>query len=129
MQHQKSLPVKDSSCWRGLIPSRLVLSNNCFLFNCGSDKPIRRKPLALKAIPIQPDGAVTDAPLKLIRRAELANMLGISRSMTYLKGKPDSRYFDPLFPVPIRIGVRMRCFLLSDVKKYLDALAQQRFAA
>lgn len=86
--------------------------------------------MALKAIPIQSPGANADPPPKLvIRRRELAQMLGISRSMTYLKEKRDSRYFDPLFPLSIRIGQRARGFLLSDVKKYLDALAEQRCAA
>jgi predicted DNA-binding transcriptional regulator AlpA len=85
--------------------------------------------MALEVIPIPPDTANIEALPKLIRRRELARTLGMSRSMTYLKGNPDSRYFDPLFPVPIRIGARMQCFFMADVEKYLHTLVQKRLAA
>lgn len=77
-----------------------------------------------KLIFFPPKGSISDAPPQLaIRRQQLADMLGISRSMTYLKENPDSRYFDELFPESIRIGARMRCFLMSDVNKYLESLS------
>ncbi|BEP96306.1 hypothetical protein GmRootA79_46900 [Acidovorax sp. A79] len=79
-----------------------------------------------KAIFFPPKGSSSDAPPQLaIRRKQLAHMLGISRSMTYLKENPDSRYFDDRFPESIRLGARMRCFLMSDVNKYLENLAEK----
>jgi prophage regulatory protein len=84
--------------------------------------------LALKVTSIPPDSENIDALPKLIRRRELARTLGMSRSMTYLKGNPESPYFDPLFPVPIRIGARMQCFFMADVEKYLEILVQKQLA-
>ena len=43
----------------------------------------------------------TTYPKLVIRRRELAELLGISRSTTYLREKPSSPYFDPLFPKKI----------------------------
>lgn len=84
--------------------------------------------MALKVTSIPPDSENIDALPKLIRRRELARTLGMSRSMTYLKGNPESPYFDPLFPVPIRIGARMQCFFMADVEKYLEILVQKQLA-
>lgn len=78
-------------------------------------------------IPSKPGNAEA-YPKLIVRRLELARLLGISRSMTYLKEKPSSPYFDPLFPKSIRIGKRAIGWLFSDVKSYLDALAEQRLA-
>lgn len=60
----------------------------------------------------------------VIRRRELAALLGISRSTTYLREKPSSPYFDPLFPKSIQIGKRAVGFLISDVMAYIEALAK-----
>lgn len=84
--------------------------------------------MALKVTSIPPDSENIDALPKLIRRRELARTLGMSRSMTYLKGNPESPYFDPLFPVPIRIGARMQCFFMAEVEKYLEILVQKQLA-
>lgn len=63
-------------------------------------------------------------PKLVIRRRELAALLGISRSTTYLREKPSSPYFDPLFPKSIKLGgARAVGFLFADVLAYLEALA------
>lgn len=69
-------------------------------------------------------------PKLVIRRRELAALLGISRSTTYLREKPSSPYFDPLFPKSIKLGgARATGFLLADVLAYLEALAGKQAAA
>ncbi len=64
----------------------------------------------------------------VVRRRELAALLGISRSTTYLREKPSSPYFDPLFPKSIQIGKRAVGFLISDVMAYIEALAKSQRA-
>ena len=66
----------------------------------------------------------------VIRRRELAETLGISRSTTYLREKPSSPYFDPLFPKSVKLGEnRAVGFVFADVLAYLDALAEKRATA
>ena len=71
----------------------------------------------------------TTYPKLVIRRRELAELLGISRSTTYLREKPSSPYFDPRFPKSIKLGRRAVGFLLEDAIAYLEALAENRAAA
>lgn len=68
-------------------------------------------------------------PKLVIRRRELAALLGISRSTTYLREKPSSPYFDPLFPQSIKIGKRAIGFLIADVMAYVEALAKKQINA
>lgn len=67
----------------------------------------------------------------VIRRRELAELLGISRSTTYLRENPSSPYFDPLFPKKIKLGGTSRAvgFLFADVLAYLEALTEKRATA
>lgn len=86
--------------------------------------------LSPKTIPLQPKSGNADVyPKLIVRRLELARLLGISRSMTYLKEKPTSPYFDPFFPKSIRIGKRAIGWIYSDVKHYLDSLVEQSLVA
>lgn len=65
-------------------------------------------------------------PKLVVRRRELAALLGISRSTTYLREKPSSPYYDPLFPKAMRLGgPRASGFLLADVFFYLEMLAKE----
>ena len=68
-------------------------------------------------------------PKLIVRRRELAALLGISRSTTYLREKPSSPYFDPLFPKSIQIGKRAVGFLVSDIMAYIEALAKEQSIA
>lgn len=46
----------------------------------------------------------SNQPLRILRMAELTNLLGISRSSIYEKLNPKSRYYDAEFPKPVRLG-------------------------
>lgn len=46
----------------------------------------------------------SNQPLRILRMAELTNLLGISRSSIYEKLNPKSRYYDADFPKPVRLG-------------------------
>lgn len=43
---------------------------------------------------------------KLLRRPEVEELCGLSRSALYERMNPKSPRYDPSFPVPVRIGLR-----------------------
>ena len=58
----------------------------------------------------------------VIRMPQLTKMVGISRSMIYLKMNEKSNYFDSAFPKPIKIGQKAMGWLLSDIFIYIRSL-------
>lgn len=58
----------------------------------------------------------------IIRLKRLLAILGISRSLVYLKLKPNSKYYDPMFPKSIRLGKEAVGWYLSDVYDYIENL-------
>ncbi|MFI8614320.1 helix-turn-helix transcriptional regulator [Acidovorax sp. NPDC077693] len=60
---------------------------------------------------------------RVIRMRELRETLGISRSSIYLKLAPRSRYFDPAFPTPIKLGMSSIGWRHSDVQAWLELQA------
>jgi predicted DNA-binding transcriptional regulator AlpA len=61
----------------------------------------------------------------VIRMARLTKMVGISRSMIYLKIDAKSRYFDSKFPKPVRLGQHAIGWLLSDIYEYIRSLKKE----
>jgi prophage regulatory protein len=67
------------------------------------------------------------APTRLIRRRELEQILGISRSTIYAKmngTRPGE--LDPTFPRPIRLGVRSVAWIYEEVLAWLAQQAAGR---
>lgn len=58
----------------------------------------------------------------VIRMPQLIKMVGLSRSMIYLKINEKSNYFDLNFPKPVRLGQKAIGWLLSDVYIYIRSL-------
>lgn len=58
----------------------------------------------------------------IIRLPKLKHLLGVSRSTVYLRLNAKSKYYDPLFPKPIRLGAKAVGWLLADVYAYIDHL-------
>lgn len=58
----------------------------------------------------------------VIKTPQLTKMVGYGKSMVYLKINAKSRYFDPKFPQPIRLGPNSIGWLLSDVYHYVRSL-------
>lgn len=56
----------------------------------------------------------------LIRRKQVEQSVGISRSTIYGKLDENSPQYDPDFPKPIHIGVRMVAWLESEVQSYIE---------
>lgn len=56
---------------------------------------------------------------RLVRLKELVIIIGLSRSMVYLLIKASSKYFDPLFPRPIKISRRAIAWRYSEVRGWM----------
>lgn len=74
-----------------------------------------------------PQGAVAH---RLLRRKQLEQLLGISRSTIYARLDPKSPHYDPNFPKPIKIGATSIAFVEAEVQAYIAArIADSRKAA
>ena len=62
----------------------------------------------------------------VIRMPQLIKMVGMSRSMIYLKINAKSRYFDSKFPKPIQLGEKAIGFYFSDVFEYIRSLKSNK---
>lgn len=62
----------------------------------------------------------------ILRLCKLKNLLGISRSTVYLRINPKSKYYDPVFPKPIRLGAKAVGWVLSDVCEYIEHLKKNK---
>ncbi|EOE4445722.1 helix-turn-helix transcriptional regulator [Proteus mirabilis] len=60
-------------------------------------------------------------PIRILRMTELTVMLGISRSSIYEKLNPHSKYYDPDFPKPIKLGASSVGWQYASVEKWLTS--------
>lgn len=60
-------------------------------------------------------------PIRILRMTELTVMLGISRSSIYEKLNPRSKYYDPDFPKPIKLGASSVGWQYASVEKWLTS--------
>ncbi|HCI96921.1 MAG TPA: AlpA family transcriptional regulator [Providencia sp.] len=60
-------------------------------------------------------------PIRILRMTELTVMLGISRSSIYEKLNPRSKYYDPDFPKPIKLGASSVGWQYTSVEKWLTS--------
>lgn len=63
---------------------------------------------------------------RVIRMPELLLILGISRATAYDRMAPKSPRHDPEFPRPIRLGLRARGWMLSEIQLYLESRKNDR---
>lgn len=56
----------------------------------------------------------------VLRVKQLACLLSISKSSIWAKLNPRSRYYDPSFPKPFKIG-RATCFSSAEATAFIDA--------
>lgn len=59
--------------------------------------------------------------IRILRMTELTVMLGISRSSIYEKLNPRSKYYDPDFPKPIKLGASSVGWQYASVEKWLTS--------
>ncbi len=58
-------------------------------------------------------------PHRLLRRKQVEQSLGLSRSTIYARLDPGSRHYDPDFPRPISLGAMSVAWLESEVQDYI----------
>lgn len=58
---------------------------------------------------------------KIMRRKEVESFLGLSRSWLYAAMDPNSRSYDPSFPLPIRLGARSIGWSRSELHRWLES--------
>jgi prophage regulatory protein len=58
---------------------------------------------------------------KILRRAAVEAYTGLSRSSLYAKLDSKSRYFDPDFPPPLRLGKRAVGWRESEIFTWMDS--------
>ncbi|QIB30695.1 AlpA family phage regulatory protein [Providencia stuartii] len=63
----------------------------------------------------------SNLPLRILRMTELTVLLGISRSSIYEKLNPRSKYYDPDFPKPIKLGASSVGWQYASVEKWLTS--------
>jgi prophage regulatory protein len=61
------------------------------------------------------------SPHAILRLRRLTQKIGISNASVYNKLNPKSKYHDPSFPKPIRLGVSSVGWLESSVDAWLDS--------
>lgn len=66
---------------------------------------------------------------RVVRLAQLLELLGLSRSTVYLRLNPKSKYHDPKFPKPIRLGAKAVGWLMADISAYIDYLQEGKASA
>jgi len=66
--------------------------------------------------PQNPQGAIAQ---RLLRRKQVEQSLGLSRSTIYARLDPKSRHYDPDFPTPIKLGATSIAFVESEVQEYI----------
>lgn len=71
-----------------------------------------------------PERAFCD-PKCVIRLKTLLEVLGVSRSTVYLRINPQSKYYDPMFPKSIPLGMKAKGWVLEDVYAYIEHLRNQ----
>lgn len=65
-----------------------------------------------------------DEEMRVIRVSELQKILGLSKSTIYERINPASRWFDPDFPAPFKIGGYAVGWDSRDVRNFIDLKKQ-----
>ena len=56
---------------------------------------------------------------RIVRVYQAPEITGFSISMIYNLLNPNSRYHDPTFPKPVKLGVRAKGFRLSELQEWV----------
>ena len=65
-------------------------------------------------------------PFILVRRDEVERGTGISRTTIYNMMNPESDYYDPTFPLPLRIGARSVAWRADELESWMKNLPRAR---
>lgn len=60
----------------------------------------------------------------ILRLPEVRKRTGISRAAVYQKNDPNSPYFDPTFPKPVKLGARSVGWSSEKIQIWIDSKLQ-----
>ena len=63
---------------------------------------------------------------RLLRVEEVSAIIGYKRTAIWHKYKPDSPYYDPTFPKPIRLGRRTIAWNSREIQEWINRLSAQK---
>ncbi len=66
---------------------------------------------------------------RLLRRKELEQSIGLSRSAIYARLDKNSPHYDPTFPRPVNLGSKAVAWVLADVEGWINARIAERKGA
>lgn len=66
---------------------------------------------------------------RLLRRKELEQAIGLSRSTIYARLDKNSPHYDPTFPRPVNLGSKAVAWVLADVEGWINARIAERKGA
>lgn len=58
---------------------------------------------------------------RLLRRKQLEEAIGLSRSNIYSRMDKNSPHYDATFPIPVKIGGRAVAWVLAEVESWIDS--------
>lgn len=73
-----------------------------------------------------PQGAIAH---RLLRRKQLEQAIGLSRSTIYAKLDPKSPHYDPSFPKPITLGSMSVAWVEAEIQGWIASRIADRKAA
>ena len=65
----------------------------------------------------------------IVRPSDLRAVVGIDRTAAYRKINPNSKFYDPSFPLPVKLGPRAVGWKLSDLLAWVEAREPARGGA
>lgn len=71
-------------------------------------------------MPTIEDNSLGAISKRLLRRKQVEQALGMSRSNIYAKMDKNSPHYDPTFPSPVRIGDRAIAWVSAEIEKWIE---------
>ncbi|GGP26810.1 helix-turn-helix transcriptional regulator [Silvimonas amylolytica] len=56
----------------------------------------------------------------IVRRVTVQALTGLSKSSIYDRMNPNSKYHDPSFPLPVKIGARAAGWKMSELQEWIS---------
>lgn len=69
---------------------------------------------------------MSNSPVVLIDQKEVEKQLGLKKTAIFERLNSFSRYHDPAFPRPVKIGIRGNRFVKAEVDAYAQSLIEKR---
>jgi len=117
-------PFQKIASINGAMPTAVALASSVVL-NPRSKMQVPAKTLSSVVSSKTNEAASHDpAPQRIVRLKALLSLLSLSRSTVYNRINPKSKYYESMFPKPVRLGSKAVGWILEDVYAYIEYLRQ-----